>query len=338
MELDGLYDIETDATPNLGTRKRPRATPILPLSPYSRGILFLVQFTVGLLLVYRVALRFIFVYPHHRPNWYNLSYQMIDVVMGLAFCAMAGDLLVSRGVTRRHAKMAAVIAIAFSGMNTLYAYHRYWDVLHSGLGILNLADAARIMILFSGYYLGGRILMGRPVFRRSTFAIVSAILVTHAANYVFYFKLPYYLLVQPESFMQTRMMIQAIQFSVLIIAAVFSLSIAMGRTSSGSSGLTALPGYVRAGVMLFGLHFVLWGLQEVVVNTGPLWDSFALHPSFALAPAILMVKGVSIALASLYPWKLPLAGLPGSTRSELSLGLSDEPQRSIFALYLNWAS
>lgn len=310
MDIGSLYDIETSEAMESDSGEGDRPAPILTLNPAARWILFLIKFTAGFLLLYRVALRFMFIYPSHRPTWYSLSYQALDLIMGLTFCALGADLFTSKAVLKRHPKMAAVIAMAFSGVNALYIYHRYGDVLHAGLGTLTFADLARFLIMVSGVYLGARILTGKPVIKRSTFVLISVILLTDAANYVFYFKLPYFLLVQPDAFTNTRMVIQAVQLGVLIIAAAFSLNLSLGRTPAGDDPhVITLPWYVRGGIFLFGLHFILWGLQETLVNTRPLWDSFAIHPSFALVPIILTLKGLSIALASFYPWKLPLGDL-----------------------------
>ncbi len=306
MEFESLRDIED--TIASGATSQESESPILRLSIVASWILMLINFTLGVPLIYRVLLRLIFIYPTHPPTWYNAGYQVLDVVIGMTFIVMGLDIFLRRAVLNRHPKMAAIIAMAFSGVNTLYIYHRYEDVLEAGLSTLSFADGARALILVSGLYLGARILRGEPVVKRSTFALISLILLVDSANYIFYFRLPHTLLVQPEAFGQTRMLIQAIQFIVIAAAGVYSVNLALGRLPE-TPGVLTLPWYVKGGVFLFGIHFVLWGLQEGLVNPAPLVKSLMLHPAFALAPIILTLKGLSICLAAFYPWEIPVGAL-----------------------------
>ena len=308
MEFASLDDIEAPDTVASGATPQEPESPILRLSVVASWILMLINFTMGAPLIYRVMLRLIFIYPTHPPTWYNAGYQILDVVIGGTFIAMGLDIFLQKAILRRHPKMVAVIAMAFSGVNTLYIYHRYGDVLEAGLATLNFADGARALILVSGLYLGARVLRGEPVVKRSTFALISLILLVDSANYIFFFRLPYTLLIQPEAFGQTRMLIQAVQFIVIVAAGVYSTKLALGRLSE-TPGVLTLPWYVKGGIFLFGIHFVLWGLQEGLVNTEPLVKSLALHPAFALAPIILTLKGATISLAAFYPWKIPVGEL-----------------------------
>jgi len=305
MEIASLHDIEFLELEEDERQESER--PYIRFTTVAAWILMLVNFTIGVLLLYRIFLRLVFIYPVHPPTWYNAGYQVFDFVMGCTFIALGLDLFLKKAAMRRHTKMAAVIAIAFSGVNTLYIYHRCEDVLEAGLGTLTFADLARFLILVSGYYLGARALRGEPVIRRETFALTSLILLSDAVNYIVYFKLPYILLVQPEAFAQTRMLIQAIQMVVIIAAAALSLNLFLRRTPrGGAQGPMTLPWYVKGGLFMFGLHFILWGLQEVLVNKGPLMASFSIHPTFALAPLLQTFKGVAIAVAALYPWEIPI--------------------------------
>ena len=306
MEFERLHGIE-DTVARVAAPQEPESQ-ILRLSIVASWILMLVNFTLGVPLIYRVLLRLIFIYPTHPPTWYNAGYQALDVVIGGTFMVMGLDIFLRRAILRRHPKMAAVIAMAFSGVNTLYIYHRYGDVLEAGLATLSFADGARALILVSGLYLGARILRGEPVVKRSTFALISLILLVDSANYIFYFRLPHILLVQPEAFGQTRMLIQAIQFVVIAAAGAYSVNLALGRLPE-TPGVLTLPWYAKGGLFLFGIHFVLWGIQEGIVNTEPLVKSLALHPAFALAPIILTLKGVAISLAAFYPWEIPVGEL-----------------------------
>lgn len=248
------------------------------------------------------------IHPIIASRWRGLS-DVLYCIGALGLTGLAAAVFRSGTYSGSHSKTLALILLSFGSSKLMSQL--YFDIIAiSSVGLryarmVDIGTLTQYLWVVMYFYTAFRIMTNKPIISKPTFTLSSILCVSLIIrNFsVLLQGFPYAERVMDRYFLAASVGLDTL---FLVLTLWFLVNGYRGDWSTQTLLADGLPGYLRAGLLIYGLRIILPILIGPALFTDQYLEEIIRSPLLMTSFAFEIIFGVSIILASIYPLNLGL--------------------------------